>query len=199
MPRNIKVVEINQNSEEPVEEVKEPEPIINEPITLAAAEANIEQEPVIELQEKPKVVRKPKPKAEKPKVDIQALDTINDEAITPATTKEIPEPPTEPPPEPPKRAKKPPATGTCNICGKTMLMKTLKYSHPKLCQTVKPEPKKKEKKELEPEIKPDFDGEVNFNANRPVEVKPIDLYNQQRQLRIQQKQARVKNLISKVL
>jgi hypothetical protein len=80
-----------------------------------------------------------------------------------------------------------------------MLMKTLKYSHPKLCQAVKPEPKKKEKKELEPEIKPEFDGVVNFDTSRPVEVKPIDIYNQQRQLRIQQKQARVKNLMSKVL
>ena len=33
---------------------------------------------------------------------------------------------------------KEPKTGTCNLCGKTMLLKNLKYAHPKVCKNRPP-------------------------------------------------------------
>ena len=39
-----------------------------------------------------------------------------------------------------KPEKKPVATGTCDLCGKTMLLKNLKYAHPKVCKSRPPPP-----------------------------------------------------------
>jgi len=39
-----------------------------------------------------------------------------------------------------KPEKKPVATGTCDLCGKTMLLKNLKYAHPKVCKSKPPPP-----------------------------------------------------------
>ena len=192
MPRKIKIVNVGEEQpvEQPVEQpiesytqeqeqVKEPEPIINEPIASATAET--------------------------------AIETVIDEPVTPPISR--PKPPAEPPPEPPSeeanipaiaaKPKKQPAMGTCTVCNKTMLMKTLKYSHPKLCLTNKPPTTPRVKKTIakeEPEIqKPVFDGVVRFDNHTSTEIKPIDNYNQHRQARILQKQARVKSLISKAV
>ena len=131
----------------------------------------------------------------------------------------------EPVPEEVKnvKTKKAPATGKCDNCGKEMLMKTLKYSHVKLCLppvpvaptppppapvTEKPKPKRAPAKpkaavveksydqhKPTPVEKPTFDGVVDFSVTRKMPIYEED-YNQMRQSRLQQKQNRVKNLIS---
>ena len=103
---------------------------------------------------------------------------------------------------------------TCEKCGKTMLMKTFKYSHQKLCppkdpppspvieevQPVEVKPKRKAAKpketkpveEVKPEPeKPAWDGTVSFS--------PMDAYRAARDQRIQVKQQRVKSLIAQAL
>ena len=103
---------------------------------------------------------------------------------------------------------------TCEKCGKSMLMKTFKYSHQKLCppkapppspvieevQPVEVKPKRKAAKpketkpveEVKPEPeKPAWDGTVSFS--------PMDAYRAARDQRIQVKQQRVKSLIAQAL
>ena len=103
---------------------------------------------------------------------------------------------------------------TCEKCGKSMLMKTFKYSHQKLCPPKDPPPspvieevqpvevkterkaaKPKETKPVE-EVKPEpekpaWDGTVSFS--------PMDAYRAARDQRIQVKQQRVKSLIAQAL
>ena len=122
------------------------------------------------------------------------------------------------------KTKKAPATGKCDNCGKEMLMKTLKYSHMKLCMppvpeapppppptpapvavVEKPKPKRAPAKPKAPvaetpeaKEKPTFDGVVDFSVSRKV-LSHEEEYNQMRQTRLQQKQNRVKNLISQAI
>ena len=42
--------------------------------------------------------------------------------------------------EEPKKSKAEQETGTCELCGKTMLAKNLKYAHPKVCKKRLPSP-----------------------------------------------------------
>ena len=119
--------------------------------------------------------------------------------------------------------KKTAPTGKCDHCGKEMLMKTLKYSHMKLCMppappappppppvVEKPKPKRappkpKPKPEVvaspEPTVvtksKPTFDGVVDFGERKG--RTQDELFQQMRQERMQHKQARVKSLISQVI
>ena len=122
------------------------------------------------------------------------------------------------------KTKKTPATGKCDNCGKEMLMKTLKYSHMKLCMppvpeapppppptpapvavVEKPKPKRAPAKPKAPvaeapvaQEKSTFDGVVDFSVSRKV-LSHEEEYNQMRQARLQHKQARVKNLISQAI
>ena len=120
------------------------------------------------------------------------------------------------------KTKKAPATGKCDNCGKEMLMKTLKYSHMKLCMppvpeaptppppapvavVEKPKPKRAPAKPKAPvaeapvaQEKSTFDGVVDFSVSRKV-LSHEEEYNQMRQTRLQHKQARVKNLISQAI
>ena len=108
---------------------------------------------------------------------------------------------------------------TCETCNQSILMKTYKYSHKKLCQSKnaptpppppptpepEPEPKKekpkrmakpKQKKEevvVEPPPEPKFDGRVSFNELQP------DPYTRMRQERLMIRQQRVKSLISQAI
>ena len=80
----------------------------------------------------------------------------------------------EPPVIAEAKPKKEQATVTCENCGKSMLMKTYKYSHLKLCKPAvpepppPPEPKAKAKRVAKPKvekptiIQPVFTGEVSF-------------------------------------
>ena len=122
------------------------------------------------------------------------------------------------------KTKKAPATGKCDNCGKEMLMKTLKYSHLKLCIPPVPEapppppptptpvavveqpkptraPAKPKAPVAEAPVaieKPTFDGVVDFSVSRKV-LSQEELFKQVRQERLQPKQARVKNLISQAI
>ena len=183
MPKKIKVVEISAE-EEPIQEVKSDLGIpSSEPI-----EEELKSEPVLEPTEPEPVLieeKEPEPKTKQieqpPIVENQELEKTPEE----------------------KPKKQPAVMGTCEVCGKTMLMKTLRYSHPKLCQSSKPqqEPKAKKPKNEEPATpKPQINPVVSFENHRQVEeVKPIDLYSQHRQARLQQRQVRVKNLISQAV
>jgi hypothetical protein len=117
------------------------------------------------------------------------------------------------------KSKKEPSMISCENCGKSMLMKTYKYSHMKVCKQVEPppppppppptpEPKVKAKrappkpKAAKPvSVKPEFNGEVSFsNFEAPEhQVSHIDLYRQAREQRQQVRVQRVRSLISQAL
>ena len=122
------------------------------------------------------------------------------------------------------KPKKEQATITCENCNKSMLMKTYKYSHMKLCKPAvseppppppTPEPKAKAKarakREPKPKVekpapvKPEFNGNVSFTHFKEMkELMPappthIEVYRQAREQRQQVRVQRVKNLISQAL
>ena len=119
------------------------------------------------------------------------------------------------------KPKKEQATITCENCNKSMLMKTYKYSHMKLCKPAvseppppppTPEPKAKAKarakREPKPKVekpapvKPEFNGNVSFTHFKEMKElmpAPPDPYTAMRQQRIIVKQQRVKNLISQAI
>ena len=95
---------------------------------------------------------------------------------------------------------------TCSICNKTMLMKTYKYTHQKLCKPV--EPKSKPNKVVEPpkekpkpkpnEVSSTNLGEVSFKAFKE-EPNPLDIYRAAKEQRQQVRNQRVKSLISQAI
>ena len=111
--------------------------------------------------------------------------------------------------EPPKELKTKDEKITCSICNKTMLMKTYKYTHQKLCKPV--EPKSKPNKAVEsikvveekPKPKPNEVsstnlGEVSFKAFKE-EPNPLDIYRAAKEQRQQVRNQRVKSLISQAI
>ena len=99
---------------------------------------------------------------------------------------------------------------TCSNCNKTMLMKTYKYTHQKLCKPNEPEiskvveAKPKAKKQAKPKeviSQPSNLGQVSFTEfqEMPAQPNPLEIYraakDQRQQLRIQ----RVKSLISQAV
>ena len=117
------------------------------------------------------------------------------------------------------KPKKKQVTITCENCNKSMLMKTYKYSHMKLCKPAvseppppppTPEPKAKARAKREPKpkvekpapVKPEFNGNVSFTHFKEMKElmpAPPDAYTAMRQQRIIVKQQRVKNLISQAI
>lgn len=101
---------------------------------------------------------------------------------------------------------------TCSICNKTMLMKTYKYTHQKLCKPVEPTkvvektPKAKPKSKVveeKPKAKPNEVsstnlGEVSFKAFKE-EPNPLDIYRAAKEQRQQVRVQRVKSLISQAI
>ena len=108
---------------------------------------------------------------------------------------------------------------TCEVCNKSMLAKTYKYSHQKLCKpeapppppTPEPKPKRAAKAKAAPKTeqhievyqeppKQTWDGKVSFNNVRdtPPQHSVADLYKAARDQR-QQVRTRVKSLISLAL
>ena len=102
-------------------------------IKVVNVDMTIKTDPIIEIQNEnlkdviePEVIQ-PIEEAlmiEEP-VKVEELIKSEDEVIIDTNT--IPE-------------KKPVATGTCDLCGKTMLLKNLKYAHPKVCKSRPPPP-----------------------------------------------------------
>jgi hypothetical protein len=121
--------------------------------------------------------------------------------------------------EPPKevKTKKQDEKITCSICNKTMLMKTYKYTHQKLCKpvestkvveptkVVEEKPKAKPTKAVEEKPKPKPKeaaltnlGEVSFKAFKE-EPNPLDIYRAAKEQRQQVRIQRVKSLISQAI
>ena len=103
---------------------------------------------------------------------------------------------------------------TCSICNKTMLMKTYKYTHQKLCKPVEPETprvveaKPKAKKQAKPrEITPPQSnlGQVSFTEFQemqkvmPTPPDPLEIYRAAKEQRQQFRVQRVKSLISQAI
>ena len=109
---------------------------------------------------------------------------------------------------------------TCDVCNKSMLTKTYKYSHQKLCKpaappppppTPEPKPKRTSKPKEVPKdkpvevyhdnSKPVWDGKVSFNSasSTPPPPNPVDIYRAAREQRQQVKIQRVKSLISQAI
>ena len=117
----------------------------------------------------------------------------------------------------PTQEKKPQLMGKCENCNKEMTLKTLKYSHKKLCTApltekleIAPEPVSKPEPEQEPvkakiakkpvksvDTTPVLKSNVvEFEHSSPKIQSQADLYNQNRQQRLIQRQTRFKSLIS---
>ena len=108
---------------------------------------------------------------------------------------------------------------TCEVCNKSMLVKTFKYSHQKLCKpeapppppTPEPKPKRAAKAKAAPKEPPievyqdppkqTWDGRVSFNNIRDTPPQPsvADLYKAAREQRQQVRTQRVKSLISQAI
>ena len=116
------------------------------------------------------------------------------------------------------KAKKEQTMISCENCGKSMLMKTYKYSHLKLCKPPTPEPppppppppptpepKAKAKRAPKPKedkpvlLKPEFNGEVSFNHVNEPPLSHIDIYRQAREQRQQVRVQRVRSLIAQAI
>ena len=106
---------------------------------------------------------------------------------------------------------------TCDVCNKSMLVKTFKYSHQKLCKPEPPPPppptpEPKAKRVAKPKAtpknepvevyqdhsKPAWDGKVSFNA-MPPPPNPSELYKAARDQRQQVRTQRVKSLIAQAI
>ena len=122
---------------------------------------------------KPKVQEIPEPELDSPVV---IPDEVADEIVKVDTSEDL------------KIEEPTPKTGTCNLCGKTMLLKNLKYAHPKVCKN-RPPP------EAPPPPPPSFEQVETIVANAIKEVitKPVieDLRAQKAEVRKQ----RIKSLI----
>ena len=118
------------------------------------------------------------------------------------------------------KPKKEPSMISCENCGKSMLMKTYKYSHMKVCKPLVPEPpppppptpepkaKAKPKPKAAPPkpkaekpviAKPEFSGEVSFSNFEAPQLSHTDLYRQAREQRQQVRVQRVRSLISQAI
>ena len=118
----------------------------------------------------------PIPDPESPDSPVVIPDEVADEILKVDTDDEV-------------KAKEPIAkTGTCKLCGKTMLAKNLKYAHPKVCKN-RPPP------EAPPPPPPSFEQVETIVAKAIKEVitKPVieDLRHQKAEVRKQ----RIKSLI----
>ena len=98
---------------------------------VPVAEMEIKQDPIVEIPNEPtpteissnqSVEVNVDPEPPKPEEIIQSEDEIK---VT--TNKE-------------ELVKNKAPTGTCELCGKTMLLKNLKYAHPKVCKSKPPTP-----------------------------------------------------------
>ena len=149
------------------------------------AETEIKQDPIVEIPNEPtpaeiasntsvEVNVDPEP----PKVEdvVQSEDEIK---IT-SNEKEL------------KQNKSP--TGTCELCGKTMLLKNLKYAHPKVCKSKPPPPP------APPPPIPNIIIERVVVNTAPVQSEPPrtieQQYQEQKQTKTEQRKQRIKNLIS---
>ena len=111
--------------------------------------------------------------------------------------------------DPPKESnhKKQDEKITCSVCNKTMLMKTYKYTHHKLCKPKEPEPPKEEKPKVKKQVKqkemssqPSNLGLVSFTEYKEnVIPDPLEIYRAAKEQRQQVRTQRVESLISQAV
>ena len=165
----------------------------------------VEQEAPVEVQqpEAPEQVEQVAPEAvapepevkEEPVAEILAIEAPVIAGVKPAPKKEQ-------------------ANVTCENCGKSMLMKTYKYSHLKLCKPAvpepppppPPEPKAKAKRVAKPKIEkptivqPVFTGDVSFtHIKESAPPSHVEVYKQAKDQRQQLRVQRVKSLIAQAI
>jgi hypothetical protein len=152
----------------------------------------------------------------------ETVETSSSKMKLLSPTDETPEPIADEPPiqedlktdevEPPKevKTKKQDEKITCSICNKTMLMKTYKYTHQKLCKPVEQVPIKSKSKieptkevQEKPKVKPKEAsltnlGEVSFKEFKEI-PNPLDIYRAAKEQRQQVRIQRVKSLISQAI
>jgi len=112
------------------------------------------------------------------------------------------------------KPKKEQANVTCESCGKSMLMKTYKYSHLKLCKPAvpepppppPPEPKAKAKRVAKPKlekptiVQPVFTGDVSFtHIKESAPPSHVEVNKQAKDQRQQLRVQRVKSLIAQAI
>ena len=90
-------------------------------------------------------------------------------------------------------------TGTCDLCGKTMLLKNLKYAHPKVCKSKPPPPPAPPPpvpniiiKRVVVNTAPAQSAPVQSETPKTIEQQ----YHEQKQTKTEQRKQRIKSLIA---
>ena len=161
-------------------------------VPVEQTELKVESEPVVEI---PNDVHIPSPVVdsdnESIKIeDIQPIQEPNDKMY-----EEIVEKDTK------TKTKKVPTTGVCDQCGKTMLLKNLKYAHPKVCKN-RPRPPSPppppppnviiDKVVVQVNNKPD----VVYSNNTVQEPTPQEKYKMSKLLKVETRNQKLKSLIA---
>lgn len=129
-------------------------------------------------------------------------ETVEEQLVTIEPEKEEVEPPKESKPQ--KLEEK----ITCSICNKSMLMKTYRYTHQKLCKPKEPEPvkvveeKPKAKKQAKPKETSTNLGQVSFSEYKETHrdiPDPLEIYRVAKEHRHQIRIQRAKSLISQAI
>ena len=157
---------------------------------VPVVETEIKQDPIVEIPNEPtpsEIASNPsvevnvEPEPPKPEEVIQSEDEIKIN-----TNKE-------------ELIKNKAPTGTCDLCGKTMLLKNLKYAHPKVCKSKPPPPP------TPPPPTPNIIIERVVVNSAPAQSAPVQSeppktieqqYHEQKQTKTEQRKQRIKNLIS---
>ena len=156
---------------------------------VPVVETEIKQDPIVEIRNEPtpsEIASNPSveanvdPEPPKPEEVIQSEDEIKI-----STNKE-------------ELIKNKAPTGTCELCGKTMLLKNLKNAHPKVCKSKPPTPPP-------PPPTPNIIIERVVVNSAPAQSAPVQSeqprtveqqYHEQKQTKTEQRKQRTKNLIS---
>ena len=159
-------------------------------VPVEQTEIKVESEPVVEI---PNDVVIPDPVVEETTInseDIVAVQEPNEKMYEEVVEKETK-----------TKTKKEPATGTCDQCGKTMLLKNLKYAHPKVCKN-RPRPPSPppppppnviiDKVVVQVNDKPD----VVYTNNTVQEPTLQEKYKMSKQLKVETRNQKLKSLIA---
>jgi len=157
---------------------------------VPVVETEIKQDPIVEIPNEPtpsEIASNPSvevnvdPEPPKPEEVIQSEDEIKI-----VTNKE-------------ELLKNKAPTGTCDLCGKTMLLKNLKYAHPKVCKSKPPPPP------VPPPPTPNIIIERVVVNSAPAQPAPgqseppktiEQQYHEQKQTKTEQRKQRIKSLIA---
>ena len=157
---------------------------------------NVETPETVETSSSPEPPPTPEPIAYEPQIQEETSEEPKIEEVEPSKE---------------DKPKKQDEKITCSICNKTMLMKTYRYTHQKLCKPKEPEPaevveeKPKAKEQTKPKEKPSQPsnlGQVSFSEYKePHKVipDPLEIHRAAKEHRQQIRIQRVKSLISQAV